>query len=471
MLSDPPRVRKLAPRLWPGSTRRLIFVGVLAGGMAASGCGGASDRGPAGSPSVSALAAGAPGTGLPAGRSPAAESEAEWSRFRGPGGLGTTAARPPLEWSASRNIVWKTPLPGPGASSPIVFGDRVYLTCYSGYFVPDQPGGSLNDLKRHLLAVRLADGEILWERTVPAKLPEEEQIRDHGYAANTPAADADHVYVFLGKSGVIAFNHAGEQKWVADVGTRTNGWGTAASPVLYRDLVIVNASVESESLVALDRRTGQQRWRAGGIREAWNTPLLVTADSGHEELVVAIQGSVLAFDPATGSPLWNCRTGITWYMVPSPIAAGGVVYCLGGRSGVTGVAIRAGGSGDVTQTHLLWSTHKGSNVSSPVYRDGHLYWMNDQRGIAYCARASDGEIVYEQRLERAGQVYASALLAGDRVYYLTRDGRTFVLAAKPAFEQLAVNDLKDGGVFNGSPAVAGDRLLIRSDKFLYCLGE
>jgi outer membrane protein assembly factor BamB len=241
--------------------------------------------------------------------------------------------------------------------------------------------------------------------------------------------------------------------------------------VLYRDLVIVNASVESESLVALDRRTGQQRWRTGGIREAWNTPLLVTADSGREELVVAIQGSVLAFDPATGSPLWSCRTGITWYMVPSPIAAGGVVYCLGGRSGVTGVAIRAGGSGDVTQTHLLWSTHKGSNVSSPVYRDGHLYWMNDQRGIAYCARASDGEIVYEQRLERAGQVYASALLAGDRVYYLTRDGRTFVLAAKPAFEQLAVNELRDGGVFNGSPAVAGDRLLIRSDKFLYCLGE
>lgn len=395
----------------------------------------------------------------------------DWNRFRGPDGLATAGGGLPLTWSNTQNVVWKTPLPGPGASSPIVAGDRAYLTCYSGYFIPDQPGGSLNDLKRHLVAVKLTDGGILWDRSLPAKLPEEQQIRDHGYAANTPVADADRVYVFFGKSGVVAYNHAGEQQWQVDVGGKTNGWGTAASPVLYKDLVIVNASVESESLVALDRNTGKERWRAGGIRESWCTPLVVTAESGRDELVVAIQGAILAFDPASGAPLWNCRTDITWYMVPSPIAAKGVVYCLGGRSGVTGVAVRTGGSGDVTSTHRLWTTQKGSNVSSPVYRDGYLYWMNDQRGTAFCARASDGEVQYEQRLDRAGQVYASALLAGDRVYYLTRDGRTYVLAAQPALQQLAMNELRDGGLFNGSPAVAGNRLLIRSDKFLYCLGE
>lgn len=131
--------------------------------------------------------------------------------------------------------------------------------------------------------------------------------------------------------------------------------------------------------------------------------------------------------------------------------------------------VRAGGSGDVTQTHRLWTSQQGSNVSSPVYLDGHLYWMHEQLGIAYCAKAATGEIVSGERLDRAGQVYASALLADGRLYYVTRSGRTFVLAARPAFEQLAVNDLADKSAFNASPAVSGSRLLLRSDRYLYCI--
>jgi outer membrane protein assembly factor BamB len=404
-----------------------------------------------------------------AGDAPAAQA-GDWSRFRGPGGMGASdAAELPISWSASENIAWKTPLPGAGASSPIVVRDRVYLTCYTGYFVPGEAEGSLDKLQRHLLAVRLGDGQILWDKAVPAKLPEEERIRDHGFAASTPAADAERVYVFFGKSGVLAFDHGGKQLWQADVGAKTNGWGTATSPVLYKDLVLVNASVESESLVALDRRTGEEKWRAKGIRESWNTPLVVTAESGRPELIVAVAGQVLAFDPDSGKPLWSCKTDIGWYMVPSVVAAKGVVYCLGGRSGTAALAVRTGGSGDVTGTHRLWTSKNGSNVSSPVVCDGHLYWMHEQRGVAYCAKVESGEVVYEQRLERAGQVYASALLAGGRLYYVARGGRTFVLAAAPKFEQLAVNDLSDGGVFNASPAVAGKRLLLRSDKYLYCL--
>jgi outer membrane protein assembly factor BamB len=403
---------------------------------------------------------------------PLCAAAADWPAFRGPTGMGATDAPGlPLTWSDTENLVWKTPLPGAGASSPIVFGDRIYLTSYTGFFVPDEPGGSPEQLKRHLLAIDRRDGRIVWDTAVLAKLPEEDSIRDHGFAANTPAADAERVYVFFGKSGVFAFDHAGKQVWQADVGDQTHGWGTSASPVLHKDLVVINASVESESLVALDCRTGKERWRARGIREAWNTPVVVTAASGRQELVMAMQGRVLAFDPDTGKELWSCKTDIGWYMVPSVVAADGVVYCLGGRSGVAALAVRAGGSGDVTGTHRLWTSIKGSNVSSPVYRDGHLYWMHEQRGTAYCAIADSGEVTYEKRLERAGQVYSSALLAGDRVYYLTRDGRTFVLAATPEFEQLAVNDLRDGSQFNASPAVDGSRLLIRSDKFLYCLGR
>lgn len=398
--------------------------------------------------------------------------EPTWSSFRGPQGMGASPAKGlPLKWSDSDNINWKVPLPGPGASSPIVFGDRIYLTCYTGFFIPGEDGGRQEDLKRHLVALNRKDGKTIWDTAVAAKLPEEDRIRDHGFAANTPAADTERLYVFFGKTGVFAFDHSGKQLWQTDVGSRTHNWGTSASPVLYKDLVFINASVESDSLYALDRKTGREKWRAKGIKEAWNTPVIVTAKSGRKELVVATQGSVLAFDPDSGEQLWSCKTDIGWYMVPSVVEADGVVYCLGGRSGVAALAVRAGGSGDVTETHRIWKSMKGSNVSSPVYLDGHVYWMHEQRGVAYCAKADTGEIMYEQRLDRAGQVYSSALLADGRLYYVTRDGRTFVLAAKPEFEQLAVNDLRDRSLFNGSPAVDGNRLLIRSDKFLYSIGK
>lgn len=397
-------------------------------------------------------------------------AENPWANFRGPAGQGTDpSAKPPRTWGRSENLAWKIPLPGPGASSPIVWGDRVYVTCYSGFFIPDQPGGSQADLQRHLLAISLKDGSTLWDSPVPAKLPEQERIRDHGFAASTPAADADRVYTFQGKTGVIAFDHAGIRLWQTDVGSRSHGWGSAASPVLHKDLVIINASVESDSLVALDRATGKEKWKVQGIRESWNTPILVTTRSGRDELIVAVQGKVLAFDPDTGKELWSCKTDITWYMVPSIVHADGVLYCLGGRSGVAALAVRTGGSGDVTATHRLWTSQKGSNVASPIIHQGHLYWTHEQQGIAYCAKAETGEIVYEQRLPGAGQFYASALLADGRLHYLTREGKTFVLSAKPSFEKIAVNDLSDRSIFNASPVPAGESLLIRSDKSLYCL--
>jgi len=404
---------------------------------------------------------------------PVEGAKGDWSQFRGPTGMGTSGAESlPTAWSATENIAWKTPLSGAGASSPIVFGDRIYLTSYTGYFVPGDAGGSLDELKRHLLCFKKSDGSLIWDTPVQAKLPEEEQIRDHGYAANTPAADEERVYVFFGKTGVFAFSHEGGQIWQADVGSGTSGWGTSSSPVLYKDLLFINASVESESLIALDRKTGEEKWRAGGFRESWNTPVIVTNPAGEDELVVAVKGKVLAFEPETGKPLWNCDTDITWYMVPSIVADDdGVVYVFGGRSGTTSLAVRSGGKGDVTATHRLWTSNKGSNVGSPVVHDGHLYWMNDQRGIAYCAKADSGELVYEKRVNRAGQIYASALLADGKIYYFNRSGRSFVLPAKPEFELLATNDLEGGGQFNASPAVAGDKLLLRSDKFLYCIGE
>lgn len=429
--------------------------------------------------SVFSLACAAePGTPVSSPTAPAANSSTitaastDWPRFRGPGGMGvSTADQLPTTWSESENLAWKKELPGGGSSSPVVFGDHIYLTTYTGYLVPGQSAGSVNDLERHLVCLDRNTGDTIWQKTVAAKLPEEDRIRDHGYAANTTLADASGVIAFFGKSGVHAFDHDGNVVWTADVGGGTHGWGTSASPVVDKDIVYINASVESESLIALNRKTGEEIWQQPGMKESWNTPLIVTNTNGTDELVVAVHGKVLAFEPLTGKPIWSCDTDITWYMVPTAVAADGVVYYLGGRSGTAALAVRTGGSGDVTATHRLWTSKKGSNVTSPILHDGHLYWMHEQLGVAYCAVAETGELVYEERINRGGQIYASALLANGNLYYTNRSGRTFVIPAKPEFELVATNELRDGTLFNASAAVTGDRILIRSEKYLYCISE
>lgn len=402
----------------------------------------------------------------------AAQEKTDWTQFRGPTSMGKfTGPALPVTWSAKDNIAWKIPMPGAGGSSPIIVGDKIFLTAFSGFAVPGQSGGSMDKLTRHVLCLNRADGKTIWNKEVAPKLPEQASIREsHGYASSTPVADNERVYVFFGKSGVFAFDFNGKQVWQADVGANLNGWGSATSPVLHGDLLYVNASIESESLVALDRKTGKEKWRAKGIKESWNMPLLVTLPGGKTELVVAIMGKILGFDPQTGTQLWSCNTDIGWYMVPSLVAEDGVIYCIGGRTGGA-LAVRAGGKGDVTKSHRIWTGTKGSNVSSPVLHKGHLYWMHEALGIAYCADLKTGAIVYEQRIPGAGQVYAAALLADEKIYYLARNGKTYVVAAKPTYELLATNDLGERSVFNSSPSAAGGRIYIRSDATLYCIGK
>jgi outer membrane protein assembly factor BamB len=389
---------------------------------------------------------------------------AEWTQFRGPGGQGSTSEKNlPLNWSETENIAWKTELPGAGASSPIALGDRLYITCYSG-FGAGQSGG-MQDLKLHVVCLS-NDGKIVWDKRVDPKLPESNRVKDHGYAGPTPTTDGKHLYVFFGKSGLFKFDLDGNQLWQADVGTRTHGWGCGTSPVLYKNLVIVNASVESGSLVAIDKDSGKEVWRVSGMRASWNTPHLVDVD-GKQEVVVSVHSRILAFDPATGDKLWDCA-GVKDYVCPSIVSDKGIVYVIGGRSS-RAIAIRAGGRGDVTATHRLWEAKAGANVVSPVVYDGHLYWVSDRNRIAYCLRLSDGEVVYSERFP--GQPYASTLVGDGKLYIVTRFSGTYVLAAKPEFEQLAHNKIDDGSRFNASPIVAGGKLILRSDKFLYCIGK
>ena len=207
---------------------------------------------------------------------------ADWSRFRGSNGAGTAAtAALPVTWSDTSNIRWKRELPGPGSSSPIVVGKHVFVTCYTGYGTDQEKPGRADDLKRHLICFERGSGQTVWSQSIDGVLPEDDFkgfIVQHGYASHTPVSDGERVYAFLGKSGVIAFDLDGNRLWQTTVGTESgsHGWGSGASPILHENLVIVNASEESQSLYALDKRTGSQVWRAqaAGLANSWSTPVL-----------------------------------------------------------------------------------------------------------------------------------------------------------------------------------------------------
>lgn len=395
----------------------------------------------------------------------------DWTQFRGPGGLATADDEAlPTTWDANTNIEWKANLPGAGGSSPIVVGDRVFLTSYSGYGVDRRNPGDYADLEMHMLCLNRADGAVAWDKTVKtrARLPEyDRQITLHGYASPTPAADDDTVYALFANGKVTAWSFDGTQKWEKDLNFRVHGWGTGASPVVVGDVLLAQECIRNGALVGLNKKTGEEIWRRENINESWATPLILRTGD-RTEAIVSARGQILAFDPADGTPLWRAR-GIQDYVCSSPVAADGVVYAIGGRRGQA-VAVKAGGQGEVD---TLWSVDRGSNVSSPVYWDGHLYWAHEGNGRVYCVNVKTGELVYDERLQpKPALIYGSPIVGAGNIYYLDRDGTTYVVAAKPQFEIVSVNRLEgDGSRFNSSPVADRGQLLIRSDRFLYCIGS
>jgi outer membrane protein assembly factor BamB len=396
----------------------------------------------------------------------------DWLQFRGPDGLGVAADKYlPTTWDAKTNIVWKTDLPGPGSSSPIVVGNKIFVTSYSGYGL--EPGaGDMKKLQRHLVCLDRATGKILWTRDVPAVQPEgkfDGYAALHGYASSTPISDGSHVFVLFGKSGVFCFDLDGEKKWDVSVGKGGDGFGAGESPIVYQDLLIVNASMESRALIALSKATGKQVWTAK-IGRTWCTPLVVKTKE-RDELVMVMPEIVQAFDPKTGNELWRCK-GVTQgnYVCPSPVTDGSVVYALFNNGGI---AVKTGGNGDVTETHRVWTLKKGANVTSPIYHEKHLYFAGDQAGQVYCVAADSGNFVYQKPLTGSrDRIYASPLLADGKIYYLTREEGAFVVEASPKFNMLAHNVIAgDKSVSNGSLAVADGKLLLRSNRTLYCIGE
>ena len=309
-------------------------------------------------------------------------SGADWPQFRGPGASGVSEATDlPTTWSDDENVIWKTALPGYGASTPITWGGKIFMTAYSGYGTDRSSDAGQSALKRRVVCLS-GKGEILWDTEIDSAEGDRNYsgfVALHGYASHSPVTDGERIYAYFGKTGAVAVDiDDGKLLWQADCGSKTHGFGTGASPVLFEDTMIVNAGVESGKLVALNKKTGEEVWQGGNINAAWNTPLLVKAGDRHE-LIVSMKNRVVAYDPKTGVDLWHCDA-IKDYVCPSAIAHNGVIYAIGGR-GRVGVAVRAGGKGDVTETHRLYELKRGSNVSSPVYHEGRLYWAHEGSGI------------------------------------------------------------------------------------------
>jgi len=408
----------------------------------------------------------------------------DWPRFLGPTGAAVVGeSKIPLKWSDTENLLWKAAMPGPGSSSPIVSGERVFVTCWSGY--GDKPGAdSMRQLTRHLVCLNRADGKILWDAKVPSAAAEDPYqgfITEHGYATQTPVTDGERVYVFFGKSGALAFDLSGKKLWQTSCGTSSGQrrWGSGASPILHGNVLIVNATDESQTLYGLDKTTGKVLWKAeGDYGMAYGTPSILKRD-GVDDLVIAIPQELWGMNPDTGKLRWYAAHGLTGNVSPSIVpGAAGQVFVFGGFPSTrsVGISLKPGAKGDLGTSAVLWDSSSSTYVPTPVYKDGHLYVINDQ-GFALCIDAKTGEAVYRERVimgSRGGgkPFYASPVLIGDKLVCVSRRNGTFILAASPKYQLLGTNEFaKDTTYFHGTPAVSGDRLILRSNEAVYCVGR
>ncbi|MBA4067607.1 MAG: serine/threonine protein kinase [Isosphaera sp.] len=398
-------------------------------------------------------------------------SAADWPGFRGPTGQGVADGKDlPLKWSATEGVAWKAAVPGEGWSSPVVVGNRVYLTTATD-------GGKTG----RVLALAADTGKPVWDKEV-CKIAVKKAHARNSQATPTPVADADRVYAAFGDGTLVAVKaDTGEAAWVNRDFPHYSQHGLGASPVLYKDLVVMPFDGSSAGpdtkvgwqkpwdkavLVALDKATGKVKWKTarGLSRVAHATPLVV--NHGGKDVLVSPAGDVIqGFDAATGTLLWTVKTEGEG-LVPSASAADGMAFCTTGFGKPTLVAVKLGGAGDVTATHVAWEdTRRVSAMPSMVAAGGRVYVVTD-KGIAACLDAKTGKVVWEERL--GGNFSASPVLAGGRLYCLSDVGETYVLKAGDEFEELARNPLGENA--QASPAVAGGRLYIRTKGHLWCVG-
>lgn len=409
----------------------------------------------------------------------------DWLRFRGPGGQGRPESTTtlPVRWSPEANLAWKTPLPGPGASSPIIVNGRIFVTCYSGYGLDQENPGEIENLMRHLVCADLETGKKLWQADVKAALPEDPYsgigVTAHGYASHTPVSDGERVYAFFGKSGVHAFDLDGNKLWEAEVGKESDPtrWGSSSSPILHDGTVIITASAESQAIIGLDAKSGKEVWRqeAEGLDGMWGTPTLVPVSDDRTDLVMCVAKEMWGLDPASGKLRWFADATEAEHAYASVITQGTRIFAFTGRGGGS-IAVDAGGKGDVSESKTVWNGRDTTSFASAVQHDSGIYVVS--RNVLTQVDAKTGERITQVRMTGARSTggrfgsldYPSPIVVGDHLYSLNGSGQMFVFDLTDGPKQVAVNEVSaEPGEFRGSPAVSDGRLVMRSADHLYCV--
>ena len=430
--------------------------------------------------------------GAAADRPAADRPDANWPQWRGPVGLGVSpAADYADEWSAQKNVAWKTAIAGRAHSSPIVWGNSIFLTTsiegelVPGHTAPDHLGfdmkggylhadstGADHEYALKVLAYDTRTGKLLWEKTAYDGLMYDNRHKKNTYASSTIATDGALIYAFFEAAGLYAYDFKGKLVWKASLGNIAKaGMGPGTSPIIYEDLLILQVDQEmgaGSAIMALDKKTGKARWRSErSTRRSWATPLIVRTPA-RTELVASGAETIVSYDPKTGAELWRAP-GVQSHPIPSAVSSNGLVFLSAGSQAKRAVAIRLGGSGDLKDSpSVVWRYDKGTAyVPSPiVYRD-LLYLMSD-KGLITCLDALTGQVKYEGGRPPVPATFTASLVAyGDRLLQTSEDGDTFVVKAGPAHEIIRTNTVNEP--VYASPALAGGTIYIRGEQHLFAI--
>lgn len=405
-----------------------------------------------------------------------------WPQFRGPQGDGVTAAQHvPVTWSETNNLAWKVGIPGRGRSSPVLLGDRIWLTLAveQGVVRTKLNGDDMQTaehVSQEVVCLDARAGKILWHTKLFDVDKPDPVHWFNSWATPTPVAEADRVYCDFGTFGTACLDaKTGNVIWKKHL-PLDHQVGPGSSPIIHENLlVLVRDGRDAQYVAALDKRTGEQAWRterppieasSGNLKKSFVTPLIVQA-AGHTQMIAPGAHWVVSYDPGTGKEFWRAKHGVGFSIGSCPVFADGVTYFSTGCMKPSLCAYRADGTGDVTTSHAVWKTLRQVPVmSSPLLQGDTLYWTSDD-GMANCASTKDGEAFWQERLNQ--QHLASPLLAEGRVYFFGKGGKTTVITAGRQFEKLAENQL-DGTVI-ATPAILDGAIYLRTDTHLYRIGK
>ncbi|OYW07646.1 MAG: hypothetical protein B7X34_10500 [Acidobacteriia bacterium 12-62-4] len=409
--------------------------------------------------------------------------QADWSSWRGPFENGMARGEAPTTWSDTQNVAWKTEIPGRGHSSPVIFGDLMFITTA----VPEAPlstpgggggrgpgGGFAASVPHRFLVMCLnrKTGKVVWEREALKATPHEGyHFRYGSFASNSPVTDGKHVYAFFGSRGLFVYTMEGKLAWQKSFSPMRMrlAFGEGTAPVLHENTLLLGFDQEEGSyLLALDKTSGKQIWKVDRDEpSAWAPPLVLTHE-GQKQIIVAATNKTRAYEFATGKLIWECA-GLGTNVIPAPVTAKGIVYVMSGHRDPNLMAIKLGRKGDLTGTDaIVWQNKRANSYTpSPVLINDRLYFVSDN-GFFSCLNALTGEVLFQERLPKPYNFKASPIGVNGKIYLSTEEGDVLVLKIADKMEILATNTMKDE-VFIASPAVVGGDLYLRSQKAIYCI--